>query len=316
VGPIPRRHGVVGRDRADQGVRQRALGRRRWTATRCVLLFDPGAVHGIDLTLPQSTIEALNGSPIPTEAYFDASFSLIRTDGQTYGPLAVGVRLKGGPFGFRSLAGKAAFKLKFNHAVAGQRFQGLKRLTLNSMVQDDSMIHETLAYAAFRAAGVPAPRTGYAYVRVNGAGYGVYLDVETLDDVALQHLFPTTQHLYEGEYTDDVVPGGAAAFEVDEGSDTDRSDLDALIDAVNADGPLSENIGPLADLTEMTRQWAVERYIGHWDSYSGWDDSAFGPYSPNNYFLHSDASGRFSMLPWGADQTWSPFLLPFGFDDG
>ena len=122
-------------------------------------------------------------------------------------------------------------------------------------------------------------------------------------------------------------PGGAGAFGVDEGSETNRADLDALIAAVNAGGPLSEQVGPLADLTEMTREWAVERYIAHWDGYAGWDDSAyaalspFGGFSPNNYFLHSDASGRFSMLPWGADQTWSPFALPegirpIGFDDG
>jgi hypothetical protein len=39
-------------------------------------------------------------------------------------------------------------------SVAGQRFQGLKKLTLNNMVQDKSMIHETLAYASFRSAGV------------------------------------------------------------------------------------------------------------------------------------------------------------------
>ena len=135
-------------------------------------LFDPGSVHVIDLTLPQATIDALDASPVPTEDYYDATFSLTRSGGQTYGPLAVGVRLKGGVFGFRSLAGKAAFKLKFNHSVAGQRFQGLKRLTLNSMVQDGSMVHETLAYTAFRAMGVPAPRTGYAFVRVNGEDYG------------------------------------------------------------------------------------------------------------------------------------------------
>jgi hypothetical protein len=237
------------------------------------------------------------------------------------------VRLKGGLGSFRTLAGKAAFKVKFNHSVAGQRFQGLKKLTLNNMVQDKSMIHETLAYASFRAAGVPAPRTGYAFVRVNGADYGVYVDVETLDDVALGNLFDSTQHLYEGEYTDDVRPGGAGSFGVDEGSETNRADLDALIAAVDGVGPFSEQVGALADLTEMTREWAVERYIAHWDGYAGWDDSAyrdlsqFGGFSPNNYFLHSDAAGRFSMLPWGADQTWSPFVLPegvrpIGFDDG
>ena len=42
--------------------------------------------------------------------------------------------------------------------------------------------------------------------------------------------------------------------------------------------------------------WAVERYIGHWDGYSG--------QFINNYYLHSDAGGLFSMLPWGTDQTW------------
>jgi len=266
------------------------------------------------LTLPQSTIDAINANP--TAEYYDATFSLTRSNGITYGPLAVGVRLKGGIGSFRTLAGKAAFKLKFNHSVSGQRFQGLKKLTLNNMIQDKSMIHETLAYAAFRAMGVPAPRTGYAFVRVNGQAYGVYVDVETLDDVALRNLFPSTQHLYEGEYTDDVAPGASGAFAVDEGSATDRHDLEALIAAVNSDGPLSANVSALADLEEMTKQWAIERYIGHWDSYSGWDDSAFGPYSPNNYFLHSDAAGRFSMLPWGTDQTWSTFPLAIGFDDG
>jgi CotH protein/lamin tail-like protein len=271
-------------------------------------LFDPGAVPVIDLTLPQATIDALDADP--TTAYHDATFSLTRAGGQTYGPLAVGVRLKGGIGSFRTLYGKAAFKLKFNYSVAGQRFQGLKKLTLNNMVQDKSMIHETLAYAAFRAVGVPAPRTGYAYVRVNGGDFGLYLDVETLDDVALKRLFATTQHLYEGEYTDDVSPGGASSFGVDEGSGTDLADLDALIAAVNGDGPWSEQVGPLADLTEMTREWAVERYIGHWDSYSGWLSPS---YSPNNYFLHNDASGRFRMLPWGTDQTWADRL---GFDTG
>ena len=91
-------------------------------------LFDPGAVQVVDLSLPQATIDALNSDP--ESEYHDATFSLTRAGGQTYGPLAVGVRLKGGSFGFRSLAGKASFKIKFNFSVAGQRFQGLKKLTL------------------------------------------------------------------------------------------------------------------------------------------------------------------------------------------
>ncbi len=77
------------------------------------------------------------------------------------------------------------------------------------------MIHETLTYELFRAAGVPAPRTGHAFVRVNGEAYGVYLDVETPDSVWLSRWFPTTGHLYEGAYGTDVDGVTVGDFEVD-----------------------------------------------------------------------------------------------------
>jgi hypothetical protein len=79
-----------------------------------------------------------------------------------------------------------------------------------------------------RAAGVPAPRTGLAYVTVNGKGYGLYLDLEPYDDVSLARLFPTTQHLYEADaYGVDVRPGEAGTYEIDEGDEDDRADLEA-----------------------------------------------------------------------------------------
>ena len=104
---------------------------------------------------------------------------------------------------------------------------GLRKMTLNNMVQDPSMVHETLAYASFRAAGVPASRTGYAYVRLNDNDIGVYLDLENLDEIGLKRIFGSfddeTQHLYEGEQGDDVFPGGEAGFEVDEGSEAESA---------------------------------------------------------------------------------------------
>ncbi len=39
--------------------------------------------------------------------------------------------------------------------------------------------------------------------------------------------FASTQHLYEGEWAD-AVPGGEGELQVEEGSETDRSDLEAL----------------------------------------------------------------------------------------
>jgi hypothetical protein len=252
-------------------------------------MFEPDHVTEVALDLPVASREALDADP---GEYVSATFRLTRSDGTSYGPLTVGVKLKGHG-SFRTLEGKAGFKLKFNEFVGGQTFLGLKKLTLNNMVQDATMLHELLAYEAFRAAGLPGGwRTGYSFVRVNGADYGVYLNLETPDSVSLPRWYPTTRHLFEAERGSDIGPGAAGLFERDEGN-SDLSDLEALFAAVES----WQDVDAAADLDQLTRFWAVEKYIGHWDGYSGRP-------LPNNYYLHSDAGGRFTMLPWGTDQTW------------
>lgn len=277
-------------------------------ADEAAVVYDPGAVATIDLTLSPEAIAALEAEP---SEYVKGTFAMATTSGGPEGeettltptPHPVEVRLKGSG-SFRPIAGKAAFKLKFKKADA---FLGLRKMTLNNMVQDESMAHEALTYLAFGALDSPAPRSGYAYVRLNGEDIGLYADVETLDKVALEKRFGVfeepPQHLYEGESGDDVVEGGATGFEADEGEEDDRADLEALIEAVNGDAnvPFSERVSAVADLDEMTRMWAIEHYLVHWDGYSGHREPGL---RPNNYYLFSDASGRFQMLPWGTDQTW------------
>jgi hypothetical protein len=287
-------------------------------------MYQPDTVVAIHLTLPPASIAKLEAEP--EEEYVEGTFSMAETDGTPGGvgafgaPIKVGIRLKGGVGSFRPLPdGKSAFKVKFSF-VKGQKFLGLKKLTLNNMVQDESMLGESLSYRAFRALDVPAPRTGYAYLTVNGVGYGVYLNIEDLDDVALEKRFgkfDDPQHLYEGEYGVDVEPGAAeigqpGSYEVDEGDEVEVQDLETLIAKAGEAVPdFSDNIAPYADLAEMTRMWAIEKYIGHWDGYSGEEGTPL----PNNYYLYSSAAGQFQMLPWGTDQTWGT-RLPFEGDAG
>jgi hypothetical protein len=269
-----------------------AAGPATASADEAAWLFEPDRVAKIDFTLTPEARVALAAEP---DEYVRASFAVERDDGVTFGPITVGLRLKGST-SFRTLDGKAAFKLKFNEFVKGQKFLGLKKLTLNNMVQDATMVREVLSYEAFRAVGLPSWRTGYTWVRVNGDAYGVYLNIETPDDVSLPSFYAETQHLYEGERDVDLDAAGLPLFEADEGDEDDRSDLAALVGAVDA----WSGVASVADLEQMTRFWAVERYIGHWDGYSGW--------IPNNYYLHSEDTGVFTMLPWGTDQTWSARL--------
>jgi hypothetical protein len=274
-------------------------------------MYDPDAVVEIHLDdISEAELDALELDP---DEEVHGSFELT-VDGVRQGPLLtdVGIRLKGGFGSSRPVkTGKSGFKVRFDK-FGGPRYFGLKRLTLNNMVQDPSMVHETMVYELFRALGVPAPRTGYAFVRVNGEPYGVYLNIETYDDVMLPRLFASTQHLYEADAAGvDVRPGEADTFEVDRGPGGDLSDLEALIAAADDPGEdWSDGMEAVADLDEMTRMWAVERYAGHWDGYAGRyeDPLPSGPFRPNNYYLHSLETGIFEMLPWGTDQTWDVAL--------
>jgi len=287
-------------------VAQAAGGPANW-------MYEPTSFTEIHLTLPPASITALEAEP---KEYVEGEFSLAETDGIPGSagpfstPLTVGIELKGNLGSLRRLSEKAAFKIKFDKFVKGQTFLGLEKMTLNNMVQDPSMIHETVTYQAFHDMGVPAPHTGFTYLTVNGKSYGIHLNIETQDAQSLENAFGTPftappQHLYAGEYGADVSSRHWEALEVSEGKKKnpgDKADLEAFVAAVEAPSPsFSQRVAAVADLGEMTKDWLVEKYVGNWDGYAG---QAVDSLHPNNYYLYSDIAGRFQMMPWGTDQTW------------
>lgn len=268
------------------------------------VLFDPTRISRISLTLSEAAYNALQ-QPCAEwggKADYQEGTITLSLGRRVIGPLTVGIRLKGGWGSYRCLTGKAGFKVKLNwDAEKKQRILGLKKLTLNNMVQDSSMFHEALAYRLFRGMGVAAPRVGYTRVTLNGEYYGLYTNIETPDDVMLDRWFDSTKHLYEGAYWMDVEPGRENEFEMDEGKEDGRGDLIALMAAANAPADTWwERMNEVADMQQMVREWATEIYIGHWDGYAH--------EIKNNYYLHSDDDERFSLLPWGTDQTFDAEL--------
>ena len=171
------------------------------------------------------------------------------------------MRLKGRWGSGYGLDGKAAFKIKFPNSR--QRVGGMEKLTLNNMVQDGSYITETISYELFRGMGVPAPRTGYAVVTLNGLDYGLHLNVETPDDRMFSRWFPNedTKHLYEGSYGccyNWQDPYSDEHFDVDEGDRADRSDLAALLNTLSLEGlAWRQAVEKIADLRALTAMWAV-----------------------------------------------------------
>jgi hypothetical protein len=260
-------------------------------------LYQPFQVVRIDLEIDQAGLDSLAVAP---RGYVAATLTITDPPELAVGPLSVGVRIKGQWGSLRDMNGKAALRVHLDKYVDGQRPFGLEHLVLNNAVQDATEIHEIVGYTIFRAAGVHAPRAGYAWVRVNGADFGLYVNLEDMDTVSLGKAYSSTAHLYEAQYGTDLWPG--MDVEVDEG-DNDDGDLEALITAAHQEDFVAA-VTPVADLEQMRRMWAVEQYIGHWDGYAP---------TINNYYLHSDEDGVFTMLPWGIDQTFADYR---GFLDG
>ncbi len=261
-------------------------------------LFDPGVLRRVELEASPEALDGLRASPYD---YVPARVRVLLQPEDQAEWLEVGLRLKGRAGSLRTLDRKPGFKVDLNWSVPGQEVFGAKKLTLNNMVQDRSMLHEWLAYTILRALGLPAPRLGYAWVTLNGQDYGLYAQIETMDDRLLDRHFPSTAHLYEGGYGTDLFAGHLGRFEVDEGDAQDRADLQALIDAVEG-VPEGEFYAATQDLIrwpEVLAQMAGEIYIGHWDGYAP---------TRNNYYIHFDQRGRASLAPWGTDQTFSNML--------
>ncbi|MDP6445890.1 MAG: CotH kinase family protein [Pirellulaceae bacterium] len=209
----------------------------------------------------------------------------------------IGVRLKGSWGSFRMFDGeaKAAFTVKFNEFVKGQRFHGLRRIVLNNGVQDPSYLHECIGYGLFRDAGVPAPRVAYANVSVNGRSFGLYIQIEAITRDFLQRWYAKTNgNLYEGP--GDVVDW--RGLELDSNQERDnRHDLRLLAMAVERaddENPWIE-IDRRVNADELTRFLALEHLLGHWDGYV----------ATNNFRMYGDpTTNKFEFIPHGADQIF------------
>ena len=258
------------------------------------LMYSLEAIPTFELTLDDKAQAALADAP---KTYVRGEF---RYDDTLMGD--VGIRLKGN-FTLTTLAEKPSFKVKFNAFTPGRRFIGLEGLTLHNMHSDASMVREWLSYKIFREIGVPAPRTGYAWVVVNGEQYGLYLNIEPYNDDFLTHNFADpTGNLYEGNYGDDL-DSDVTRFELDEGTDTSREGLHRLAELAlqPGDAVFYAPESPL-DTDEVLSYIAGEAFIGHFDGYR----------LPHNYFIyHEPTLDKFAYMPWSLDQAMLRHVDPF-----
>lgn len=242
---------------------------------------------------------------------------------------------------------KPGLKIKFTE-FGGERFLGLTRLTLNNSIQDPSMLRERVAYAVYRAAGVPAPLANSAklYIRDSATSayeyFGVYVNVQTLDrrfveshygevNNAVGNLFDTYNDVYFTELDrascrDQAGPSAGAQearFELETNETLDdRSDLTALIDSVFKTGCSTSFLCTGGNCCCNAANWDQSSFFETLSTRADTGEflRAFAVQAlitdwdgyagtRNNFKLYHDlVSGKFVIFPWGTDQT-------FGYQD-
>lgn len=144
-------------------------------------LFDTASVHIIDIVM-----EDWEGF-LETSQRKEYSLCSLVIDGETYENVAI--RGKGNT----SLTqveqygnSRYSFKVEFDHYDNALNYYGLDKLSLNNLIQDNTMLKDYLCYQLMGSFGVDAPLCSFVYITVNGEDWGLYLAVEGVEESFLQ----------------------------------------------------------------------------------------------------------------------------------
>jgi spore coat protein H len=201
---------------------------------------------------------------------------------------------------------KKSFQITFNALVPGQKYHGLSKMNLNGEHNDPCIIRSKICWDMLRNFGVPAPRANHVKVYINGNYYGLYINVENINDDFVQSRFGNENgNLYKCLYGSDLtwLGNNQSAYETSNYElktnelTNDRSDLIHFIDVLN-NTPISDlqcELEKVLNVDNMIRCMAFDVLSGNWD----------GPlYNKNNFFLYKNTfTNKFEYIPYDLDNT-------------
>jgi hypothetical protein len=254
--------------------------------------YEADTVQEIAVAIDQADIDAMNADPEERELYYACTVTL---GGSTFASAGIRFRGSGTAEGWN---GKPSLKLKLDAMDVDQAYAGLTRFQLSSMVNDPAKARDVLARRVWADAGFPVSRANYAHVTVNETDYGLYANIEAVDDEWARHHYLDDDEgdLWQGESEADFSDAGVAHFEIEAGRG-DRTRLQDAADAVQKHGDdFWTSASTELDMEQFLDVWAMALTSGNRDIY---------PFDLDDYFIYGvPAEDRFAFVPWSMDRTW------------
>ncbi|MBY0232195.1 MAG: CotH kinase family protein [Gemmataceae bacterium] len=231
----------------------------------------------------------------------------------------VGVRFKGNStYAVTSAILKRPFKIELDRHVKGQHFLGVRKLSLNIHAMDPGACREALAYAVYREAGVPAPRTAFGFVTLTIPGkhdrevLGVYTLIENIDKPFLKERFGTgkgmllkPENVGPLDHLGDKWESYEKRYRPRTGEPKPREqkrlmEFTKLVQDKDEKRFRAE-IGKHLHLDEFLRYLAATSLMSSLDSFMG---------LPHNYYLYLDPlTDRFMVMPWDLDHSFGSLTM-------
>lgn len=197
------------------------------------------------------------------------------------------IRLRGNPT-FWSPEDKLQFQIGFDQNDDDGHFLGLRRLAFDAATFNQHMLRDRLSLSVIRDMGIIAPCANNARLDINGEYYGLFTNVEKLDEVFLERAFedPTGDLWDRHDW---------------ELKTNTNSTNDARLVALN-EAETIEELETYLDLEAAMQVFAADALIPNSD----------GPWAGGwNFFLYDDPlRNKFVLLPWDLDNTFERFSDP------
>jgi hypothetical protein len=227
----------------------------------------------------------------------------------------VGLRFKGNSSA-SVRTDRKSFKIDFDRFEKGGNFHGVRKLNFHNGFKDPTMMRESLAYALFRSAGLPASRTAFARVFVTVPGLfqdrylGLYSVVEQVDSDFLRDRFDDPGGtLWKGEGLSDLTYLGEDPDLYENyhmKTNRRRGDYSPLIALTRflskaSEGELKKELPSLFEVEKFLAFLAANTLLSNLDSYLG---------TGHNYYLyHQPSTGKFTFIPWDLNEAYGNFKM-------